>query len=55
MNGQIAAPETGLWFTRESSPRRSRITATPRIGIDYAGPIWRNRKLRFVLSSSPSR
>lgn len=51
MNGRRAAPEDGLWFTRERSLRRHRITATPRIGIDYAGPVWRERKLRFVLST----
>lgn len=47
LNGRIAAPEAGLWFeTSRVVPRR--IKATPRIGIDYAGPRWARRKLRFV-------
>ncbi len=29
----------------------SRILATPRIGIDYAGPYWSRRKWRFVLNA----
>ena len=33
----------------EISP--SSILATPRIGIDYAGPYWSRRKWRFVLKS----
>lgn len=26
-----------------------RIQSGPRIGVDYAGPVWSRRKLRFVL------
>jgi DNA-3-methyladenine glycosylase len=45
-----AVPATGLWF--ESSiahPLKRRIASTPRIGVDYAGPIWAKKRLRFVL------
>ena len=49
-HGREAIPETGLWFanTNESTKKR-RISATPRIGVDYAGPIWAAKKLRFVI------
>ena len=49
LNGRMAAPETGLWFERSDGlPRK--VTATPRIGVDYAGPGWARRKLRFVMA-----
>jgi DNA-3-methyladenine glycosylase len=47
LNGRQAAPRTGLWF--ESGQGAQRVIATPRIGVDYAGPRWSARKLRFVL------
>jgi DNA-3-methyladenine glycosylase len=50
LNGKPASPQTGLWC--EERPTQGRIIATPRIGVDYAGPRWSRRKLRFVLSSS---
>jgi DNA-3-methyladenine glycosylase len=50
-HGRQAIPETGLWFedTKERA-KKQRIRATPRIGVDYAGPIWAAKKLRFVIS-----
>ncbi len=49
LNGRLAAPASGLWV--EAAPRVSarRIQRTARIGVDYAGPQWAARKLRFVL------
>jgi DNA-3-methyladenine glycosylase len=48
--GREAVPQSGLWFEDgESAPRKPRVTVTPRIGVDYAGPIWAAKKLRFVL------
>ena len=50
--GREAIPATGLWFeAQDSGTKKPRITRTPRIGIDYAGPIWAAKKLRFVLGS----
>ena len=49
-NGCEAAPVMGLWFEEpERPPRKSRISRTARIGVDYAGAIWAAKKLRFVL------
>jgi 3-methyladenine DNA glycosylase Mpg len=37
-----------LWF-EERDVLSARIIAGPRIGVDYAGPKWSQRKLRFML------
>jgi DNA-3-methyladenine glycosylase len=42
LNGKLASPETGLWL--EERPTQGRIVATPRMGVDYAGPRWSRRK-----------
>ncbi len=44
-----------LWLEdRGENPRSSQIQATPRIGIDYAGPYWSQKKWRFVFTPKPS-
>lgn len=49
-NGAPAAPASGLWIEDRGLviPRRA-ITATPRIGVNYAGPVWAGKPWRFVL------
>lgn len=49
-NEKPARRETGLWI-EDRGPLLSgyRIRRTPRIGIDYAGPIWSQKLYRFVL------
>jgi DNA-3-methyladenine glycosylase len=47
-NGKLAHPRSGLWFEQGGSAARP-ITATPRIGVAYAGPLWSRRRLRFLL------
>jgi DNA-3-methyladenine glycosylase len=47
LNAKQATPESGLWF--EAGEGAQPVAATPRIGVDYAGPRWSARKLRFVL------
>ena len=53
-NKQKANRKTGLWI--EPSPLslrdRDKIMCTPRIGVDYSGPIWSTKKWRFVLKKS---
>lgn len=41
-------PESGLWLEDRgvTVPRRL-VTATPRIGVDYAGPVWSQKHWRF--------
>lgn len=48
-NGRAASVATGLWIEDDGfrqAPRQ--ILATPRVGVDYAGPHWAGRKWRFV-------
>ena len=50
LNGTPASPEGGLWIEdRGVRVRRGAIQATPRIGVDYAGPVWARKPWRFVL------
>ena len=48
LNATAAAPTSGLWIEDRGVrvPRRL-IHATPRIGVDYAGPVWAGKKWRF--------
>jgi DNA-3-methyladenine glycosylase len=47
LNGRPAVPQSGLWF--EWGKGAQSVIATRRVGVDYAGPRWSARKLRFVL------
>lgn len=38
-----------LWIEDHPNLFKIKYTATPRIGIDYAGEIWKNKPWRFVL------
>jgi DNA-3-methyladenine glycosylase len=52
LNGLTLSKKTGLWVEdRGLKVPKSRILKTPRIGVNYAGPIWKNKKLRFVLKN----
>ena len=55
-NKRKANKSSGLWIEDRgekisSARRRNKIIATPRIGVDYAGPIWSKKHYRFVLKS----
>lgn len=57
LNAQSAlAMETGLWIEDRGLhvPRRL-VTATPRIGVDYAGPIWSKKHWRFHVDAKAVR
>jgi DNA-3-methyladenine glycosylase len=45
-NGQVLSRSAGLWF--ESPKKKLKVVTTPRIGIDYAGPIWSQKHYRFI-------
>ncbi len=54
LNRSAADEASGLWIEDRGArvPRRE-IRATPRIGIDYAGPVWAAKKWRFVWEPQP--
>lgn len=49
LNAAKAARASGLWLEDRGVrvPRR-RMRATPRIGVDYAGPLWAKKPWRFT-------
>jgi len=50
LNGKRPTKQNGLWFEARSQPLgRGAIVCSPRIGVDYAGPIWSEKKWRFTL------
>jgi len=49
-NGKIADKKTGLWIEdRGIKIKKSQIVKSKRIGVDYAGKIWANKKYNFSL------
>jgi len=49
-NKKIALPQTNLWIEdRKEKILKKNIIQTPRIGVDYSGPIWAKKLYRFVL------
>ena len=58
LNGRPATRASGLWIEDRGGPvRRDAIRASPRIGVDYAGPVWARKPWRFVLEplKAPAR
>jgi DNA-3-methyladenine glycosylase len=51
MNNKPLGTATNLWVEFPITPNKRKIIRTPRIGIDYAGPIWAKKEYRFVLRS----
>lgn len=49
LNGLPAIPDSKLYIEDAPSVPDLQVHATPRIGIDYAGPDWSQRPYRFVL------
>lgn len=55
LNRAPAVPASGLWLEdRGVVVPRGAVTATPRVGVDYAGEIWARKPWRFVISD-PAR
>ncbi len=52
-NNTIAAPKSKLWIEdRNLIISKSNIKRTPRIGINNAGTVWKNKNLRFLWDMS---
>lgn len=56
LNTMAATPANGLWIEDHGVcvPRRL-VQATPRIGVDYAGPVWAGKKWRFYFDPAKLR
>jgi DNA-3-methyladenine glycosylase len=49
LNAKAVAPSSGLWLEdRGVYVPRAAVKVTPRIGVDYAGPIWSAKHWRFT-------
>ena len=56
LNGKPADPSSGLWLEDDGLRfPRARVQATPRVGVDYAGPVWSAKPWRFVMSKGCSK
>jgi DNA-3-methyladenine glycosylase len=51
LHGKAANKETGFWFSNGSVAPRM-IQRSPRVGVDYAGPVWSAKPYRFVLGKN---
>ncbi|MBD3327916.1 methylated-DNA--[protein]-cysteine S-methyltransferase [Candidatus Peregrinibacteria bacterium] len=55
INGTLHAKqcqkESGLWIENIKLDSKLKIKRTPRIGVDYAGPVWSSKQYRFILVS----
>jgi len=50
LNEQRATRKSGLWVEdRQVRIAKKHIKRTPRIGVDYAGPLWSKKHWRFVI------
>ena len=54
LTGKDAVPASGLWFEEAGIATRYRVTRSARIGVDYAGPFWAAKKLRFMRVDTPT-
>ena len=56
LNARPANRATGLWFEFGLTATAG-VECVPRIGVDYAGPYWAQKKLRFKLinNHTPAR
>ncbi len=55
-NGKRASKRNGLWFEdRGVRIPRTAIAAQKRVGVDYAGAVWANKKYNFALRDSALR
>lgn len=51
LNNKKAAAKSGLWIEdRGVKISTKNISKTPRVGVNYAGPIWSAKPWRFLLS-----
>jgi DNA-3-methyladenine glycosylase len=56
LNGAAARRCSGLWLEDDGfKVPRGALRAGPRIGVDYAGPVWAGKPWRFWLEAGGAR
>ncbi len=56
LNGAVVNEAAGLWIEdRGVRMARGEVVATPRVGVDFAGPVWAAKKWRFILARRDGR
>jgi DNA-3-methyladenine glycosylase len=50
IHGKVANKSNGLWIEKGEAIDPRRIKKLPRVGVDYAGPVWSEKKYRFLLN-----
>ena len=49
LNGAAANEAAGLWLEdRGVRVAPGEVVVTPRVGVDFAGPVWAGKKWRFI-------
>lgn len=48
LNRELVAPATGFWIEAAERVPDPEVVIGPRIGVDYAGPVWAAAPYRFV-------
>lgn len=52
LNKKTLSKNSGLWIKNGIIVSSKKISASPRIGVNYAGPIWSVKPWRFTFSSA---
>jgi DNA-3-methyladenine glycosylase len=52
LNAKVASEETGVWFSEAPILSNRRVSRSPRIGVNYAGPTWSAKPYRFTLEQT---
>jgi DNA-3-methyladenine glycosylase len=54
MNNKMIGTQSNLWVEFPATGITHTVMSTPRIGVAYAGPIWAEKKYRFLLKIKKS-
>ena len=52
LHGGRVIPTSGLWLEYGVKVAAKEIWSGPRVGVDYAGPVWAGKPWRFVWKSA---
>lgn len=55
LNNRKLGRKSGLWVEDTGGKRKLEIKKLPRVGVDYSGPIWSKKLLRFKIADGKVR